>query len=400
METIDTTRPAFERMALSVMKRYPPDKVRWHYEHGLMLQSVWAVGKAVLNGEENAYGSAYGAWVTLMYDTKIDGKGRIQGYRADEFNLDQINAGKALFDLWRETGNRRYRVAIETLHGQMERQPRTRSGGFWHKKIYPYQMWLDGVYMAEPFNARYIREFGGGDGANGSVYADVVRQFTLMAEKARDPKTGLLYHAWDESREQCWADPETGCSPHFWGRALGWYCMALVDTLDIIPHADVDARAPLTAIARSLVGPILAVQDAESGLWYQVLDQGGREKNYLESSASAMFCYFFYKVLNNGLAEKDAEPALREAAVRAWDGLLRLKVRDDAGGDLHLTDICAVAGLGGTPYRDGSYDYYVGEPVATDDFKGVGPFILAGIEREADNKRDAHSTVNNLRNGI
>ena len=379
METIDKTGPMFERMALSVMRRYAPEQVRWHYEHGLILQSVWAAGKAARN-------PAFGAWVKAMYDTKIDGEGRILSYKADEFNLDQINAGKALFDLWHETGDRRYRAAIETLHRQMERQPRTRSGGFWHKKIYPHQMWLDGLYMAEPFNARYIREFGGGAGGadidkEATVYADIVHQFTLMAEKARDPKTGLLYHAWDESREQRWADPETGCSPHFWGRALGWYCMALVDTLGIIPEGDA-ARAPLTAIARSLVGPILAVQDVESGLWYQVLDQGGRAKNYLESSASAMFCYFFSKLLRDGLAEKTARPVLREAAGRAWDGLLRLKVKEDPSVELHLTGICAVAGLGGTPYRDGSYDYYVGERVAIDDFKGVGPFILAGIERE------------------
>jgi unsaturated rhamnogalacturonyl hydrolase len=254
-------------------------------------------------------------------------------------------------------------------------------------------MWLDGIYMAEPFNARYAREFGGGTGetdavADANAYAGVTRQFTLMAEKARDPKTGLLYHAWDESRQQRWADPETGCSPHFWGRALGWYCMALVDTLDLIPEEYGDARAPLIAIARSLVRPILAAQDRESGLWYQVLDQAGREKNYLESSASAMFCYFLYKLLRGGFVEKSAKAAIREAAQGAWEGLVRLKVREDPSGELHLKDICAVAGLGGTPYRDGSYEYYVGERVAEDDFKGVGPFILAGIEREFDKETD------------
>jgi unsaturated rhamnogalacturonyl hydrolase len=377
----------FERMALSVMRRYAPEQVRWHYEHGLLLQSVWAAGKALRD-------PSYQAWVKARCDTLIDGEGRIRAYRDDEFNLDQINAGKLLFDLFRETGDGRYRAAIETLRRQLEQQPRTPSGGFWHKKVYPQQMWLDGIYMAEPFSARYIREFGAGAGAGADAGADaraydgVVRQFTLMADKARDPKTGLLYHAWDESRAQRWADPETGCSPHFWGRALGWYCMALVDTLDLMPEEYGDARASLTAIARSLVRPILAARDRESGLWYQVLDQGGRENNYLESSASAMFCYFFFKMLHQGYGEEGAESAMREAANGAWDGLVRRKVREDPSGELHLTDICAVAGLGGMPYRDGSYEYYVGERVAADDFKGVGPFILAGIERESERTSD------------
>jgi unsaturated rhamnogalacturonyl hydrolase len=381
-------KPVFERMARSLMKRYTPEQVLWHYEHGLALQSVWAAGDA-LHDDHALHDSAFHAWVKAMYDTKIDADGRILTYKVDEFNLDQINAGKLLFDLYRETGERRYRTAIETLRAQMVNQPRTASGGFWHKKIYPHQMWLDGVYMAEPFNARYIREFGDAGAhdvdANASAYDDVVLQFRLMAEKARDPKTGLLYHAWDEAREQRWADPVTGCSPHFWGRALGWYCMALVDTLDIIPQDDAQSRAVLTEIARSLAGPILAVQDGESGLWYQVLDQGGRGKNYLESSASAMFCYFFYRMLRCDYAEKGTETAIRIAANRAWDGLTRLKMREDPSGELHLTDICAVAGLGGTPYRDGSYEYYVGERISTDDFKGVGPFILAGIEHAAMN---------------
>jgi unsaturated rhamnogalacturonyl hydrolase len=380
VETIDKKQSVFERMARSLMNRYTPELVRWHYEHGLALQSVWAAGDAL-------HDPSFHVWVKAMYDTVIDADGRILAYKIDEYNLDQINAGKLLFDLYRETGERRYRTAIETLHTQIEGQPRTASNGFWHKKIYPHQMWLDGVYMAEPFNARYIREFGRAGDAE-TAYADVVLQFRLMAEKARDRKTGLLYHAWDESRKQRWANPKTGCSPHFWGRALGWYCMALVDTLDIIPDdrfRNADFRSLLRETACSLVGPLLKMQDRESGLWYQVLDQGGREKNYLESSASAMFCYFFYKLLHCGYAEKSTEAAIRNAADRAWDGLLRLKVKEDPdhSGELHLADICAVAGLGGTPYRDGSYDYYVGERISTDDFKGVGPFILAGIEHEA-----------------
>jgi unsaturated rhamnogalacturonyl hydrolase len=234
-------------------------------------------------------------------------------------------------------------------------------------------MWLDGLYMASPFYARYVSENGPAEEA-----ADVVRQFTLIESHARDSATGLLYHAWDESREQRWANPETGCSPHFWGRALGWYCMALVDALDYIPSED------LIAIARRLTAPLEHFQHKESGLWYQVLDQGTREKNYLETSCSAMFVYFLLKMLRKGYVSEAQAESVRRTALAGYDGLTRLMLRrDEAAGELHLSGICSVAGLGGTPYRDGSFAYYVSEPVVADDFKGVGPFILASLECES-----------------
>ncbi|GHT74940.1 family 88 glycosyl hydrolase [Spirochaetia bacterium] len=367
---LDDTKPVSERMALSVMKRYTPEQVRWHYEHGLVLQSIWAVAGRVHNDE-------YRRWVKSMYDTKIMDDGSIATYRDGEFNLDQINAGKLLFDLYADTGEQKYRTAIETLRAQLRSHPRTGNGGFWHKKIYPHQMWLDGLYMASPFYARYVGEYGPAED-----FADVVRQFTLVESKARDEKTGLLYHAWDESRQQQWANPETGCSPHFWGRALGWYCMALVDALDYIPANLTAERNALITIARRLIAPLEQFQDRESGLWYQVLDQGGRDKNYLESSASSMFVYFLFKMCRKGYAASEYRDAAYKTAIAGYDGLTRLMLRRDDTGELHLAGICSVAGLGGTPYRDGSFAYYVSEPVVNDDFKGVGPFILASLERE------------------
>jgi unsaturated rhamnogalacturonyl hydrolase len=238
-------------------------------------------------------------------------------------------------------------------------------------------MWLDGLYMAGPFYAQYISEFG----VPGDL-DDVIHQFVLMESKARDEKTGLLYHAWDESRRQLWANPDTGCSPHFWGRAVGWYCMALVDTLDFIAETRQKDRAVLLTIANRLTAPVLACQDKESGLWYQILDQKGRENNYPETSASSMFVYFLLKMIRIGAVPVMDIPLVKDAALKAYKGLAARMLTEDDDGELHLRGTCKVAGLGGKPYRDGSYEYYVNEPVAVDDFKGVGPFILASLERE------------------
>ena len=363
--------PLSLRMARSVAGRYGPEEMRWHYEHGLVLQGVFLAGKRA--GDEGLCD-----YVRAMYDTKIGPSGEILTYRENEFNLDQVNPGKVLFLLHEKYGGEKYRAAIETLRGQLRRHPRTKAGGFWHKQIYPWQMWLDGLYMQGPFYAQYAALYGGE-----SDFDDIVLQFALAESKARDGETGLLYHAWDESREQRWADKDTGCSPHFWGRALGWYCMALLDTLDFVPAENGAAAGKLADIARRLLAPLLKCRDPQSGLWHQVLDRGGEAGNYTESSASSMFAYFLFKMLRLGLVPPGEAGPVRAAADKAYEGLLELKLSEDPSGGLHLADVCAVAGLGGNPYRDGSYAYYVGEPVATDDFKGVGPFILASLEKEA-----------------
>ncbi len=360
------------RMAQSVTNRYGPAQMLWHYEHGLVLQSIYALGKALRNDE-------YLSWVRKMYDTKINDDGSINTYKKDEFNLDQINPGKLLFDLYQDTGNVKYKKAIEILHAQLLNHPRTQSNGFWHKQIYPWQMWLDGLYMQGPFYARWAAEYGTRD-----ELADVVAQLVLVESRTRDPRTGLLFHAWDESRKQLWADRQTGCSPHFWGRAMGWYCMAVVDVLDYIPTGGdwEKERDILIAIARRLTSVLLKYQDPKTSLWYQILDQGAREKNYLETSASSMFVYFLFKILRKGYVSERDISVVEESARAGYQGIVGRMLREDASGSLHLGGICSVAGLGGNPYRDGSFDYYVSEPVVEDDFKGVGPFILASLEAE------------------
>jgi unsaturated rhamnogalacturonyl hydrolase len=368
---LSTSRPAVvdrawsARMADSAMSRYTVDQAQWHYEHGLLLQSIEQVGR--MTGAVK-----YRHFIQDTIDLFVDAEGRIRTYQLEEYNLDQINPGKVLFPLWHSTGDRRYATALQLLRRQLADQPRTPSGGFWHKQIYPNQMWLDGIYMASPFYAEYALAFNEPAG-----FDDVVHQITLLEGHARDPQTGLLYHAWDESKQQRWANPVTGCSPHFWGRAMGWYAMALVDVLDHLPYEHA-ARSSLIAILQRVVEAVATVQDPHTGLWYQVLDHGTRAGNYLEASASCMFVYAIAK------AVRKAYVPIAQLAIaqRGYQGILSQLLTIDDRGEVNLNGVCSVAGLGGDPYRDGSYEYYITEPVRSNDLKGVGPFILASIEME------------------
>jgi unsaturated rhamnogalacturonyl hydrolase len=314
----------------------------------------------------------YWRFVKDTTDLFIEPDGNIRSYRREEYNLDQINPGKVLFPLYEVTREERYKQAIVRLRQQLADHPRTQSGGFWHKQIYPYQMWLDGIYMAAPFYAQYARAFD-----EPAAFDDIAHQIILVEQHTRDPETGLLYHAWDESKQQRWANPETGCAPHFWGRAMGWYAMAIVDVLDYFPdnHAQ---RDTIIAILNRMAEAVAKVQDQATGLWYQVLDQGQREGNYLESSASCMFVYALAKGVRNGYLPDHFSAVAR----KGYEGIVQEFITVDAAGLVSLEKTCAVAGLGGNPYRDGSFEYYVGERVATNDYKGVGPFILASLEME------------------
>jgi unsaturated rhamnogalacturonyl hydrolase len=306
-------------------------------------------------------------------DAYVEADGSIRTYRIDEYNVDQINTGKLLFGLWRETGDPRYQKAAALLRDQLRTHPRTSENGFWHKNIYPHQMWLDGIYMQGPFYAEYAKTFDDPAGLD-----DVAHQIILIERHTRDPKTGLLYHGWDESKTQRWADPETGCSPHFWGRAIGWYMMAIPDVLDHLPENH-PQREPIITILRDTAAALVRVQDPASGVWYQVLDQGNRAGNYLEASASCMIVYGIAKAIRQGCLDE----SYRDLALRAYQGILDHFITLDAQGLTDLNRVCSVAGLGGTPYRDGSFDYYISEPIVTNDPKGVGAFILASVEIEA-----------------
>ena len=371
ISNISAEAPWSERMALSEMYRNPQswmidaEAPKWNYTQGLVLMAIQRVGEATGNDRYFQYAKSYA-------DTMINAEGDILTYQLDNFNIDHINPGKILFSLYEKTGEERYLKALQQLRLQLTWQPRTTAGGFWHKRRYPWQMWLDGLYMGAPFYAEYAVRFN-----EPEAFADIAHQFVLMEERARDPKTGLLYHGWDESRVQRWSDPETGLSPHFWGRAMGWYAMALVDALDFMPvdHPD---RGELPAILDRLATAVAKVQDKDSGLWYQVLDKAGERGNYLEATASCMFVYSLAKAVNKGYLDEQ----YMTVAEKAYQGILDRLIEVEENGAVNLLQCCAVAGLGGSPYRDGSYEYYVGEPVIRNDPKGTGPFILASLEME------------------
>ncbi|MBN2105579.1 glycoside hydrolase family 88 protein [bacterium] len=341
------------------------NKPKWEYTQGLVLKAMLQVYQSAR--DENFY-----RYVKAYYDQFIDSTGQIQLYKMSDYNIDRINPGKPLFYLYQVTGDAKYKKAIELLRKQMKTQPRTHEGGFWHKKRYPHQMWLDGLYMASPFLAEFAKTFD-----EPELFDDVANQLILMDKYARDEKTGLLYHGWDESRQQQWADPETGLSASYWGRGMGWYAMALVDVLDFLP---VEHRhyPDIIAILNRLTEAIVKVQDPETGLWYQVLDQPNRKGNYLESSAATMFAYTLFKAVRYQYIDR----CYLKNTEHAWQGILNRFIEVDDEGWIHIHQGCAGAGLGGNPYRDGSYDYYISEKVRSNDPKSVGPFILAALERE------------------
>lgn len=353
------------RMADSTLRRYTLNDASWNYDHGLQVMAIQKVGEATGDAR-------FLHFVSDWIDHFVQPDGSIRTYRMEEYNIDLINSGKLLYGAFEGTGDERYYKAIGHLREQMRTHPRNNANGFWHKQIYPYQMWLDGIYMAGPFLSEYALRFN-----EPSTFDDVVYQITLIEKHTRDEKTGLLYHAWDESKQQHWCDPITGRSQYFWGRAIGWYVMAIVDVLDHLPREHA-GRSDLIAILKEIAAAIVKVQDEATGLWYQILDLPEREGNYLEASASTMFVYAFAKGVRKGYLAQDYLLSAR----RGYRGLLQNLIKIDSQGSLTLEKVCGGAGLGGEPYRDGSFEYYVTEKIIPNDPKGVGPFILAALEME------------------
>ena len=358
-----------ERLAQTLMIKHPKayqidDKTepKWDYVHGLVMTSFEQLYKKTNNNSYYDYLKGYA-------DATISNDGSIPSFKVDSYNIDMVEAGNILFFLYDKTKEPKYLKAMQTLRGQLESHPRTSEGGFWHKKIYPNQMWLDGLYMGAPFYAQYTAKF-----ENGKQLDDVAKQFELIQKHLLDPKTGLLYHGWDESKKMAWANKETGTSPNFWSRSLGWYAMAFVDVLDYMPENH-PKHKELVAYFNQLADALVKKQH-DSGLWYQVTDQGNRDGNYLEASGSAMFAYAFAKGANKGYLPSK----YKEVANKAFDGLTRDLVKVTPEGYVIITEACAVAGLGGNPYRDGSYDYYINERKKDNDPKATGPFILAALE--------------------
>lgn len=358
------------KMADSEIKFFPEPwtvdfnpKPTWNYTQGLIAFSMMKLWKE--NGNDTYYNYA-----KTYADKFIGADGVISHYDLEDYNIDAVNSGKFLFDLYEHTKDERYLKAIKQLREQLKTHPRTLEGGFWHKKRYPYQMWLDGLYMGAPFYAQYASHFN-----EPNLFHDVVNQFVYVHKHTYNPATGLNYHGWDERKFQKWADTTTGCSPNYWSRAEGWYAMALVDVLDFLPE-DFSGRAQIIEILNQVAAGIKKHQDPKTGLWYQVLDQGNREGNYLEATGSSMFSYALLKAVRKGYISKD----YKSVAEKGYQGLVEHLVKSNDDGTISLTKCCAVAGLGGDPYRDGSYNYYINETVRDNDPKGVGPFILASIE--------------------
>ena len=373
-----TAMNALWRDASKKESGYP---AKWTYDHGLVLKGIERVWQ--ITGDKQ-----YLDFIQRSMDHFVSDDGSIRTYSIDEYNIDHILPGRNLLMLYRVTGQEKYRKAAALLREQLKTHPRTSEGGFWHKKIYPSQMWLDGLYMGEPFYTEFAVTF-----KEDAAFDDIAKQFMLMERHARDDKTGLLYHGWDESRKQRWSNPETGRSPHFWGRAMGWFAMALVDTLDHFPRKH-PRRAELVAILNRLARAVAKYQEPRSGLWYQVVDKGGEKGNYLESSAACMFVYALAKGVRHGYL-----PAPYFAvAEKGYRGIQKEFLKTDASGQLNLEGTVSVAGLGGNPYRDGSYEYYLSEKVVTNDPKGVGALLLAATEMETAAKRHKRGKLSSSTN--
>jgi len=357
------------QFADSEISRFPE---AWQLDHGKRLYFGYSQGlgcQAMLKVWKQTGNRKYLDYVIQWADTIINEKGEIHLYKVENYNIDYINPGKVLFDVYLETGDKKYKLAMDRLVEQMKHHPRTLEGAFWHKLIYPHQVWLDGLYMGSPFLAQYAVTFN-----QPGMIDDVINQFLICARHTYDKKTGLYYHAWDESRKQLWANKETGQSPNFWGRSMGWWFMALVDVLDYIP-VDHPERAKILSIIVGLADTLPKYQD-KTGLWYQIVDQGSREGNYLEASVSSMFMYAYAKAINNGYIDKK----YKRVAEKAYDGLMKNLIVKNTEGTLTLTKCCAVAGLGGNPYRDGSFEYYINERIRDNDAKATGPFIMGCLE--------------------
>ena len=342
--------------------------LKWNYTTGLELQAFLDVYDRY--GDTTLLG-----YVDAWYDAIIDEDGRIPNYKRSNYTVDHLCPGRTLFRLYELTGKEKYRRVMDTLYVQIQEQPRTPEGGFWHKKIYPDQMWLDGLYMAEPFYALYTAQFVP-DSLKARNYADIVHQFCLIYDHTFDPATGLLRHAWDASHTMFWCDPATGQSEHAWGRAMGWYAMALVDVIPLLPEGE--GRQTLRHLLNRVFIALPLFADQQSGMWYQVLDRPGEKGNYLEATCNAMFAYALLKGTRLDLLES----ITRADARRTYENMVKAFVRTDADGLVNLDSCCEVAGLGGKQMRRGDYDYYINEPVRSNDPKGIGPLIWAALEYE------------------
>lgn len=337
---------------------------KWNYIDGCMMSAMLSLYQ--LTGEQRYldFADSFVGWF-------VQEDGSIKTYDPAERNLDNINMGVCLFPLYDLTGKEKYRKAMDTIRSQIDLQERCKCGNFWHKDIYPYQVWLDGLHMAQPFYMTYETRYRKMEGCK-----DSYTQFCNVEKYMKDETTGLYYHCWDESKSMYWCDPETGRSKHYWLRALGWFACALVQTAEAIDESQYYEYRHLQRMLENLANALIPYQDEATGMFYDILDAPEDPRNYLETSGTALIAFALLKGARLGyIPERFAE-----MGERAFNGIVSnmLKVRED--GTLGLNNICLVSGLGGAQHRDGTLDYYFSEPIVQDDAKGTGPFILAYTE--------------------
>jgi len=360
LQLVERSTP--ERTAWNLEKLREGKPASWNYIDGCMLTALMEMES--LTGDRR-----YFDFVKSCIDHFVGEDGSIRTFKPEAHNLDDINEGRVLFALYDRTGEEKYRAAADFLRRCLDAQPRTAEGNFWHKAIYPNQVWLDGIYMAQPFSALYGTHFGDGD------CSDCVDQIKNVRIRMYDAVTGLYFHGYDASRTAFWADKATGCSRNFWLRSLGWFAVALADLLEILPAGE--GWDSLVSIFTGLMESAGRYADAETGMYWQVPDQGGREGNYLETSGSAMLAYAMLKGARLGVLDK----SYAAKGQKTFDGIMGKYLTFTESG-LDLGGICLVAGLGpeNNRRRDGSYAYYISEPVVENDAKGVAPFVLAYTE--------------------
>ncbi|MFN7249341.1 MAG: glycoside hydrolase family 105 protein [Anaerobacillus sp.] len=346
-----------EKACTSLMEQYRPIQLppenRWHYHQGVFLYGMYRVWEQTKKDE-------YFAYVKKYVDELVDEEGNFY-FRRDE--LDAIQPGLLLFPIYEQTKDRKYEVAATKLRNLLKTLNKTTEGGYWHKDKYPYQMWLDGLYMAGPFSVIYGNAFNEPELIEGALY-----QEQLIRKNTKDETTGLYYHAWDELKQQPWADAVTGRAPEVWSRSIGWYGMALVDMLEHLP-TNHPVRPELIATLNEFVQTIIRYQDEKTGLWYQILDKGNLADNWLESSGSCLFVYTIVKAINHNYIDQTYLPI----AQKCFDGLVERMVSFDDEGRLQLEGICIGTSCG-------VYDYYVARETSTNDLHGLGAFILAAVE--------------------